>query len=735
MPANPAMSRFAGAVVEILGDDSKFLRMLDKDKAKFKKWGVEITHAATQIFAIGIAMATPLIGITKLYSDMGAELARASLKTGVGVEALSGLKYAAEQSGAGLDDLVKGIKFMSREIVAAAKGTKSAQEALDYFGISLEDLSRMSPEDQFRAIATGISKIESPTVRAALGMQFFGRNASQLMPLIDLGAEGIDKFVNHAKELGVVMSTQDAAAALDFTQRMNDVWQVLRMAGVVAGSILAPALRTIALTLTSGINVIRDFTEQHRKAASVVGAAIVGLTVVFIAGGAAMLIFGQSLKFVSAAFGTLSAVFSMAQGAIGVVTGFIGSLATSFMALSRVVGVLLNPFKLLGTVLTAIPAMLAATASGILALLSPAVVATAAILALAGVFVYLSQVSNGVGAFLSGVWEDVKRDTIEAFTGIKDAISSGDWATAGKILWTYLKIEFERGKAIVSEIWLNLTGFMIGEWNNLTSDLETAWSYFKEYLSNWDGVKTAIMKIGEWIKDIFQNTINYVSDLLQDLFMTTSKKQLKVELANIDKRESSGQLTKEQADKARAIAESDAGSYDSKARSSRNKELEDAYNAKQQALNADYAKKHPDLVDTEEAERSRIEADRLAKKKDIEEQIAKLKSDSAADHQKEIDSLKAQMHGLDQKAAEGRAARGDFVPPTFDPDAAENAMKELTKSGSAGTFHGSALGGLAGGSAADKIVKNTQETAQFLGDIKEVITIMRNNPWKGILFG
>jgi hypothetical protein len=78
-------------------------------------------------------------------------------------------------------------------------------------------------------------------------------------------------------------------------------------------------------------------------------------------------------------------------------------------------------------------------------------------------------------------------DGSEAFDGIKAALSRGDIASAAKLLWELIKLEFEQGKAAINSVWLEAKRFFLDTWTegiyNVSSIIikacaliETAWS-------------------------------------------------------------------------------------------------------------------------------------------------------------------------------------------------------------------------------------------------------------------
>src|SRR5256885_2067972 len=113
---------------------------LDKLAKKLKSFGDSITSIGKKIGAIGTAITAPLIVAAQQFSAMGSQMKDAADRTGIGVEALQEFKFAAEQTGASLEDVEGGIKKMSKAIFEAATGSQAARSSLHAIGLTVTDL-------------------------------------------------------------------------------------------------------------------------------------------------------------------------------------------------------------------------------------------------------------------------------------------------------------------------------------------------------------------------------------------------------------------------------------------------------------------------------------------------------------------------------------------------------------------------------------------------------------------
>src|SRR5690349_5396452 len=104
------------AFIELLVNDDKLVKGLQKAGKKLKAFGDSIAGWGKKLAGIGTAVAAPLIGFAKAFASGSKELQTLSQKTGISVGALSELAYAAELSGADMETLEVGIKRMQKTI-------------------------------------------------------------------------------------------------------------------------------------------------------------------------------------------------------------------------------------------------------------------------------------------------------------------------------------------------------------------------------------------------------------------------------------------------------------------------------------------------------------------------------------------------------------------------------------------------------------------------------------------
>lgn len=274
----------AGRAYVELGMNNQVTRGLRAARRQLRAFGAGVKAIGVGVLVGSAAIAAPILSAGKAFAATGDVLEKMSRRTGIGVEALSELGFAAEQSGGGLEVLEKGVRTMQRTINDAERGLSTAVDALDDLGLSADRLRGLSPEGQFKAIAEAISRVEDPTKRAALAMQIFGRAGTQLLPLMEEGADGIEALQAQARAFGLTVSTESAKQAALLTDTLNILWRVVKRVWFEIGAALAPVLiETADIMARAGVTVLRWVEANKQLIANVAKVA----RAVFIAAGAA----------------------------------------------------------------------------------------------------------------------------------------------------------------------------------------------------------------------------------------------------------------------------------------------------------------------------------------------------------------------------------------------------------------------------------------------------------------
>lgn len=324
----------AGKAEVEIGIRSRIASGSKQVSADLKKLGGGIARTGRNILGLATAAAAPLAGMTLAFASAGDKLDKMSKRTGVSVKALSELAFAAEQSGSSIDSVEKGIRGMQRSLLNAEMGSKAASDALASIGLSANELSGMSPEDQFTAIADAIAKVQDPSKRAALAMQLFGRAGSELLPMLAENAEGIAELREEANELGRTMSEEDAKAAAELTDAMNRVKSTLIGTKNQIGAALAPAMTKLAGLISATTKTIVPFVKENKHLVQLFAAGIIAIGGL----GAGLVTIGGLLIGAGMAVGAFGTLLGLLFSPLGLAIGGITALGLALRKYTSIGG-------------------------------------------------------------------------------------------------------------------------------------------------------------------------------------------------------------------------------------------------------------------------------------------------------------------------------------------------------------------------------------------------------------
>lgn len=216
---------------------------------RFQKTATEQMQAAA--IAAGI-LGTAFMVMAKDSVDAMDKMNEASQKTGITVEALSQLGYAAKMSGVDTESFTSALVKFNRAIAEGATGSGNAAQAFKAIGISASELKASTPDEILAKVADRFAGFADGANKTALAIAIFGRAGADMIPLLNEGADGIAAMRDEADKLGGTMSTSAAKAADQFNDNLDKM--MVKMKGFVKGIVseVIPTMNILMETFLAG---------------------------------------------------------------------------------------------------------------------------------------------------------------------------------------------------------------------------------------------------------------------------------------------------------------------------------------------------------------------------------------------------------------------------------------------------------------------------------------------------
>lgn len=762
--------RAGAAYIEIFADDSKLMRGLKTAQHKLKEFGAVCREIGTRMLETSALLATPFVAGAKVFADFEQQMANVSTMVDKPQEHMArfsnGIREMAVQFGESTDTLAKGLYDILSASVAPEKAlgvlavsakaakaglsdTGTAADAittvLNAYGLSADHAATVSDllfsivkrgKLTFSDLAPNIGKVATIASSAGLSLEELGsmialltRNGIKteqamtatgaiISSLMKPSAEG----AKAAKEMGVELSvaalrSEGLAGILKKLAGMPPDMLAKLFPNVEAMRGLLPALnnlegfatdmdtmrgragatedayRKMTGTLTHAFAQLREAGLDSLLAigeaiAEPLAKAVVTIRHLVTAIG---IWIGNNRQVVRTTLLVIGAVAAVGAALIAVA----GAAATLGMTIAGISALL----SALGTVMGVIGGMIAAIFTPVGALNAAIVALSVAIVALGTRLLWTSGAGGKALKWLGNQFDVLRQDALTAWQGISDALAAGDIGLAARVLWLTLKMEWQRGVNFLNKLWVGFKDFFLGTavdafygavvlMAEAWASMQNAWVDMIAFLGDaWTGFTVSIFQTWNEVQGKLQKGFLDLMGLLDSsLDVEAAKKLVDVEVQQKDE----------------AIA--GKGAEDVQAREKRRQDRRADIEQEREGT----------LIAISEAAG---EADRTRREgyaRDLagtEAELAKARAewqaaiDEAARKRAEVEAGKEQTPDLVDQL---KKQVGDLGPT-------------LAKAGSVdviGTFNAAAVLSLAaGGSAADRTAKATEDTAKNTGRI------------------
>lgn len=248
--------------VQIGADASKLMSELKKSRgalamfttaAKRVPWG---TIAAASAAAAGglTAFATKAV-------NNADKIDKASKLVLLSAENFQAYQLVMDKAGVSQEQFTNGLRFMTRMAGEAKGGSKTAQEAFEDLGISMEQLASADTEKLLSLVADGLSSISDASEQNARAAKIFSADNQKMVIGLREGSDALRAQAQAAKDMGAVMSNEAVAKAAELKDKMTELTKVLET-----------KLQTVLLELAPQIfEVAEKFAYATVKAAQFLG--------------------------------------------------------------------------------------------------------------------------------------------------------------------------------------------------------------------------------------------------------------------------------------------------------------------------------------------------------------------------------------------------------------------------------------------------------------------------------
>lgn len=218
------------------------------------------------VVAGGVALAATaaMVGTQRQLID---NLAKTSDRLNIQTEDLQGLRHITELSGESTETLDKSLEKMVRTLGEAQIKSSAGGDAIEALGLNLDDIAKMSADEQFIKIGGAISQVNDRTIQASLSADIFGRNGIKLLNVFDQGEDAMRAASEEIAAFGGAITRIDAAKV----EIANDQ---LQRTGIVTGQLAQQVTVQLAPIISGVANEFLNVARESGGMAEMVGKAI-----------------------------------------------------------------------------------------------------------------------------------------------------------------------------------------------------------------------------------------------------------------------------------------------------------------------------------------------------------------------------------------------------------------------------------------------------------------------------
>lgn len=206
------------------------IKQLDAGMSSHVAMGMAKFQAGMFAVQGAVGAVTGALSSMKQSMDDVDAMAKWAGRLGMSADALTVLGFAAEQAGSSQEGMNNALEKLQKLLGEAAAGSKQARQTFDDLHLSFQQLLHMSPDEQFAAIAGAMQNVGTNAERTKIAMDLFGRSGAQLNNLLSEGTEGLRKYGEEAKKLGLLLGDARGGveAAGDAMNALNRSWGAMK---------------------------------------------------------------------------------------------------------------------------------------------------------------------------------------------------------------------------------------------------------------------------------------------------------------------------------------------------------------------------------------------------------------------------------------------------------------------------------------------------------------------------
>lgn len=262
------MSEVANLSIKIAADVKDAMKGLEDTQKKMQKLSDGLGTAGKSMtkYVTGpmVAMGVGMFGLASKTGDYADRILDLNAITGMSTDSIQEWSHVADIAGVSNEAVTNAVSGLVRRLPQLEEEGGKATEGMEKLGLSYDELSKLSPDEQIDTLMYALSEMEDPLERNAIGSQLFGGAWQDIAPILGMGADEIANTRDQAHELGAVMGGEALNDANNFRIEMEELKTEFMATGREIASELIPLLRDVFLPIIRDqiIPMIENFANR-----------------------------------------------------------------------------------------------------------------------------------------------------------------------------------------------------------------------------------------------------------------------------------------------------------------------------------------------------------------------------------------------------------------------------------------------------------------------------------------
>lgn len=207
----------------------------------------------------GAASIAGVYRLSSAWARFGQQLGITSRTIGVAPERLQMMQSAAKLAGGSAEGMTSALHGLSQTKFNIRAGLDPAALAqFQQFGVSLQDIQRLSPDKLFDRVVERLRAIHDPVAQAAAATKIFGSGASAVIPILQQSSEAYRHNLELASRYGV-LNEHGIKSATELAEAQSRLELAVRGFGNSLAESVAPIITPIVNKMAEWIAANRQW--------------------------------------------------------------------------------------------------------------------------------------------------------------------------------------------------------------------------------------------------------------------------------------------------------------------------------------------------------------------------------------------------------------------------------------------------------------------------------------------